>query len=116
MTVLEAHVEQGHTDTLKQAYHEEVDRHMLPSIYQTFLVHALNDPSLWRIITVWRSREDLQAMRQLTRGFEPPPGASNTRRALLYGLAELQRDSRRHIDIENQLLFPRALARQAQDL
>lgn len=64
MTVLEAHVEQGHTDTLKQAYHEEVDRHMLPSIYQTFLVHALNDPSLWRIITVWRSREDLQAMRQ----------------------------------------------------
>lgn len=62
------------------------------------------------------SIRDLEAMRQVTRGFEPPTGASNTMRALLYGLAELQRDTRRHIDIENQLLFPRALGRQAQDL
>ena len=64
MTVLEAHVADDQWATLKQAFAEEIAHHMLPSIYQTFLIQGLSDPTLWRIITVWRSREDLQAMRQ----------------------------------------------------
>jgi regulator of cell morphogenesis and NO signaling len=53
--------------------------------------------------------DELAAMRALTRGFAPPDGACATYRGLLAGLAELEADMHRHIHLENNILFPRAI-------
>ena len=54
--------------------------------------------------------EDLREMRELTGGYVPPEGACNTYRAMLAGLAELEADMHQHVHLENNLLFPRAIA------
>lgn len=53
---------------------------------------------------------DLEKLRELTNGFQPPPEACNTYRALFAGLAEMEADLHRHIHLENAVLFPSALA------
>lgn len=55
----------------------------------------------------------LQQMRALTDGYQPPAGACTTYRAMLAGLSELERDMGVHVHTENNLLFPRALQREA---
>ncbi len=52
----------------------------------------------------------LRRLRELTRGYEVPAEACNTWRALWHGLAALETDLHRHIHLENNILFPRALA------
>jgi regulator of cell morphogenesis and NO signaling len=49
-------------------------------------------------------------MRELTGGYEPPADACNTYRAMLDGLAELERDTHLHIHEENNVLFPKVRA------
>ncbi|MBP7146146.1 MAG: iron-sulfur cluster repair di-iron protein [Acidobacteria bacterium] len=53
----------------------------------------------------------LVRMRSLTGGYAAPPDACNTLRALLSGLAELERDIHQHVHEENNVLFPAVLAR-----
>jgi regulator of cell morphogenesis and NO signaling len=50
-------------------------------------------------------------LRQLTDAFTPNAEACNTHRALLAGLADFESDLHRHVHKENNVLFPRALAR-----
>jgi regulator of cell morphogenesis and NO signaling len=50
----------------------------------------------------------LARMRTLTRDYTPPADACTTYRALLDGLAYLERDLHQHIHLENNILFPRA--------
>jgi len=52
----------------------------------------------------------LGRLRQLTGDFEVPHGACNTWRALWHGLAALETETHQHIHLENNILFPRALA------
>jgi regulator of cell morphogenesis and NO signaling len=52
----------------------------------------------------------LRRLRELTNDYEAPAGACNTWRALWHGLAELEDSLHRHIHLENNILFPRALA------
>ena len=52
--------------------------------------------------------EALERIREITRGFASPPYACVTYRALMAGLSELDADLRRHIHLENDVLFPRA--------
>ncbi|MFU8848721.1 MAG: iron-sulfur cluster repair di-iron protein [Opitutales bacterium] len=52
-------------------------------------------------------------LRELTNGYQPPSDACNTYRALFAGLADLEADTARHIHLENDVLFPRALERLA---
>ncbi len=52
-------------------------------------------------------------LRVLTDGFTPNAEACNTHRALLGGLEEFEADLHRHVHKENNVLFPRALARVA---
>lgn len=52
-------------------------------------------------------------LRELTDGFQPDENACNTHRALLAGLEEFATDLHRHVHKENNVLFPRALARAA---
>jgi regulator of cell morphogenesis and NO signaling len=54
--------------------------------------------------------EHLRELRRLADGFEPPEWACNTFRGLYHGLAELERELFDHIHLENNVLFPRALA------
>jgi regulator of cell morphogenesis and NO signaling len=51
----------------------------------------------------------LAQMRALTDGYAPPQGACPTYRALLDSLFELEADTHRHVHLENNVLFPRAL-------
>jgi regulator of cell morphogenesis and NO signaling len=53
--------------------------------------------------------EALARLREVTGGFEPPSGACPTFRGLYHGLAELEADTHRHIHLENNVLFPRAI-------
>ena len=59
-----------------------------------------------------RDLEDLieERMRSLTSGYEPPADACPTFRGLYYGLSELAHRMRLHVHLENDILFPRALA------
>jgi len=51
----------------------------------------------------------LNRLRELTHSYQPPEDACNTYRALFAGLADLESDTRTHIHLENNVLFPRAL-------
>lgn len=62
VTFLEAHVEPGKAAVLEQSYHEAIQQ-LEPGIAQTTLLRCTRDPNLWRIETVWQSREALEAMR-----------------------------------------------------
>ncbi|MBT4767078.1 MAG: iron-sulfur cluster repair di-iron protein [Phycisphaerae bacterium] len=52
----------------------------------------------------------LRRIRTLTDDFTPRPDACNTWRALWGGLEQLEVDLHQHIHLENNILFPRALA------
>lgn len=62
LTILEAHVDPQNTSALHAAYAEGI-RELDPGITHTFLVHSSSDPTLWRILTFWDSREALDQMR-----------------------------------------------------
>lgn len=64
MTILEAHVPAENWDALEQAYGDGI-KEQDPGLVQTFLLHASSDPTIWRIATVWESREALAKMRQM---------------------------------------------------
>lgn len=71
---------------------------------------SINNP-----IRVMRHEHDnagnaLSEMRQLTHDYAPPEDACNTYRALFQGLLELEQDLHQHIHLENNILFPRAVA------
>lgn len=56
----------------------------------------------------------LGRMRELTAGYTPPEWACDTVRALWRGLEELEQDLHMHIHLENNILFPRAVALEAE--
>ncbi|MEP6715088.1 MAG: iron-sulfur cluster repair di-iron protein [Terriglobia bacterium] len=51
----------------------------------------------------------LSQIRQLSGGFTAPAGACPTFRGLYHGLEEFERDLHRHVHLENNILFPRAM-------
>jgi heme-degrading monooxygenase HmoA len=63
ITILEAQVAPEKTARLEEAY-KQATKHLDAGITQTFLLRSAKDASLWRIVTVWESREALEAMRQ----------------------------------------------------
>ena len=70
MTTLEAHVASEQWDTLRRTFAENSNR--LPSqMVQTFLVQSTTDATLWRGISIWRSR---QALDEYRRSVETPGG------------------------------------------
>jgi hypothetical protein len=70
VTILEGHVAPEKWKTLERAYREaekawrEGSEPLSPAIMQTFLVQHNTEPTLWRIMTQWRSRAGLEAYRQ----------------------------------------------------
>ncbi len=51
----------------------------------------------------------LEQFRTLTHDYTPPDDACNTFRAALHAMAELEKDLHRHVHLENEVLFPRAI-------
>jgi regulator of cell morphogenesis and NO signaling len=51
----------------------------------------------------------LENMRTSTQGFTPPADACPTLVGLLHGLDAFEKDLHRHVHLENNLLFPRAI-------
>ncbi len=51
----------------------------------------------------------LEKMSTLSNRYIPPPDACPTYTALCHGLAEFEQDLHRHVHLENNVLFPRAL-------
>jgi len=51
----------------------------------------------------------LAEMRRVTSDYTPPEDACNTYRAMLHEMAELEADLHVHIQLENNILFPRAM-------
>ncbi|MDH5626963.1 MAG: hemerythrin domain-containing protein, partial [Candidatus Krumholzibacteria bacterium] len=52
----------------------------------------------------------LRELRELTDDYQAPEAACNTWRALWHGLDALEASFHQHIHLENNILFPRALA------
>jgi hypothetical protein len=70
MTILEAHVAPEKWAALEKAYKASPDP-LPPPIRQTFLVQSSADPTVWRIIALWRSPEALEEYRS---SVETPAG------------------------------------------
>jgi hypothetical protein len=77
MTILEGRVEKDNWSALEQAY-QEASRHQDAGLVQSFLIHSSKEVDLWRILTLWSSREALDAMRQSS---ETPRGILMFRQA-----------------------------------
>ncbi|GAB3558949.1 iron-sulfur cluster repair di-iron protein [Spirosoma fluminis] len=58
----------------------------------------------------------LYQLKELTNNYIPPVDACNSHRLLLSKLAELETDLMQHIHLENNILFPKALALEANQL
>lgn len=63
MTVLEGRIDPKKSMALKAAYISGIDN-LPPQIHQMCLVNSLIDPTLWQIITIWRSNEALEEMKR----------------------------------------------------
>src|SRR5690625_253952 len=55
--------------------------------------------------------DGLASLRRLTSGYAAPEDACGSYRAMLGGLEQLERDMHQHVHKENNILFPRAMAR-----
>ena len=63
ITILEAQVNPENADRLQSDFKEAI-KDLESGIVETFLVRAAKDATIWRILTVWRDRQALDAMRK----------------------------------------------------
>jgi quinol monooxygenase YgiN len=63
ITILEAQVAPDKAAILEAAYKQAIER-LDAGMRETFLIRDSKDSSVWRILTVWESRDALEAMRQ----------------------------------------------------
>ena len=63
MTILEAHVAPEKWANLQQAY-QAGSANLPPQMVQTFLIQSTTEPTLWRGMSIWHSREALEEYRR----------------------------------------------------
>jgi quinol monooxygenase YgiN len=63
MTILEAEVAPERWEALRTSYEARARLPESGAIVESFLVQSSEDDSTWRIVTIWRDREALDAMR-----------------------------------------------------
>lgn len=94
----------------------DLEQHMLKEEQILFpMIRAGHGAQAIGPITVMEREHDeageaLRRLRELTDGYQPPAEACNTWRALLHGLEEFEREMHVHVHLENNVLYPRALA------
>ena len=70
ITILEARVEPDMVSALQAAYQNGLS-HLPPQMIRTYLIQDTADKTVWRIVSVWKSRAALDEMR---RSRETPEG------------------------------------------
>ncbi len=70
MTILEGRVSKENWPALEEAY-QQGSKNDETGLVRSYLIHAIKDSDLWRILTIWTSREALDEMRKST---ETPRG------------------------------------------
>ncbi len=65
MTVLEAHVAEQRWAALQQAFAGRADQRPAP-LEASYMVQSVDDPTIWRLVGIWRSRDELEQYRQST--------------------------------------------------
>jgi len=65
MTILEGRVSKDDWQALEDAY-AQGRQHREPGMVQSYLIHNSRESDLWRILTLWSSRDALDAMRKST--------------------------------------------------
>lgn len=63
VTILEAQLPVDRQDDLERTYRAAIAEQPPPGLVRSALLRDARDPSLWRIETLWESREALSAMR-----------------------------------------------------
>jgi quinol monooxygenase YgiN len=63
MTILEAQVDPSKWEAMRQSY-TTGSTELPPQMAQTFLLQSASDPTIWRMASVWKSREALDEYRQ----------------------------------------------------
>lgn len=103
----------GLADILQQAL-GELEVHMrkeelmiFPAMRRTDMERTLDGPTAMLRDDHDDQQQMLERIAALTDDFTPPEGACGTWRALYAGAAEFARDLVEHIEIENNILFPR---------
>lgn len=108
---------QGLTDLL-QGIQEEMLLHMMKEENVLFpMIEAGRGALAFMPVRVMMSEHEshghqLERLRRLTADFTPPEGACATWKALYTGLEKLEEELMEHIHLENNILFPTALANQ----
>lgn len=77
VTILEGRVASEHWETLKQSF-ESASQELPSAIRESYLIQAEADEQLWRVLTVWHSRE---ALREYRKSVETPGGVVMFREA-----------------------------------
>ncbi|MGE5233739.1 MAG: iron-sulfur cluster repair di-iron protein [Acidobacteriota bacterium] len=121
----EQHPETREVRRVLAGFVPELERHMIVEEDEVFprILQIERDPAGRsadqaalgdRLAALEREHEtagsELAELRALTTDYTPPAGACNTYRGLYWGLGELERTMHRHVHLENNILFPRALA------
>ncbi|MGE0432780.1 MAG: iron-sulfur cluster repair di-iron protein [Planctomycetota bacterium] len=98
------------------AMKEELDQHMMKEeqILFPMIRQGSGEMADGPISVMLQEHDDageaLRQIRDLTENYIVPQDACNTWRALWHGLEALEADLHQHIHLENNILFPRALA------
>lgn len=71
---------------------------------------TVNNPVRMMMLEHDAAGDFLREMRQVSNDYALPDGACPSFTALYFGLEELERDLHRHIHLENNVLFPQAIA------
>lgn len=60
VTILSGHVSHENWSALQKAYQDKVTRHPPHGLVESTLVQSEDDPTLWHIISFWKSKEAFQ--------------------------------------------------------
>jgi regulator of cell morphogenesis and NO signaling len=91
---------------------EEAERAARDGYVPSFPFGTLANPIRMMLSEHDSAGSSLEQIRKITRNYELPSYACETYRALFNGFEAIERDLHLHIHLENNILFPRALALQ----
>ncbi|CCF85693.1 antibiotic biosynthesis monooxygenase [Nitrolancea hollandica] len=64
MMILEARVAPEYWDVLEQGYRDRAAQGFPAELIDIFLIQAVTEPAVWRIVSVWSSQDALDAYRR----------------------------------------------------
>ena len=69
LSIIEARVHQDNWELLQQNYEEVKKENLLSLLLSSHLVQDINEPEIWRIVTIW---ENLEAMNEYRKSVDVP--------------------------------------------